>query len=123
MYYYRGPFGKGNGANIPESYFFASRQMKAHFMGESILSRYGGFMLLQLYVNDPLGKRCSKNMSVAADLKKQYDFDLEVVKKSKEEKLKNRSLPLFPAIAIDGKIVAEDRVVSRDELERVITAQ
>ncbi len=62
-------------------------------------------------------------MSVVTDLKKKYGFKLDVVKKTKEETLKHRLLPLFPAIAIDGKIVVEDRVVNRDELERFITAK
>ena len=77
-------------------------------------------MLLQLYVNEPLGKRCQENISVVTDLKKKYGFELEIVKKTREEKLKNSSLPLFPAIAIDRVIVCEDKVVSRSELERFI---
>ena len=32
------------------------------------------------------------------------------------------SLPLFPVIAIDGMIVAEDKVVSWNELEQFIAA-
>ena len=79
-------------------------------------------MLLQLYVNEPPGKRCQENMCVVTDLKKKYGFDFEVVKKTREQKLKNSSLPLFPAIAIDGMIVAQDKVVSRDELEQFIAA-
>ncbi len=80
-------------------------------------------MLLRLYVHEPLGTRCREDMSVVTDLKKKYGFELEVVKKTKEETLKHRFLPLFPAIAIDGKIVCEDMVVNRDELERFITAK
>lgn len=80
MYYYRGSFRKrGRHTRI---IFFTSRRMKAHFMGESIPSRYGGVI------------------------------NRDTLKKT-----------LFPAIAIDGKIVAEDRVASRYELERFITAQ
>ena len=80
-------------------------------------------MLLQLYVNDPLGERCNENLSVFTDLKKGCGFELEIIRKTKEEKLKSSSLPLFPAIAIDGETVFEDQAVSRNELEQCIAGK
>lgn len=52
-------------------------------------------MLLQLYVNDPLGERCNENLSVFTDLKKGCGFELEIIrnnKRGKAEKLVSASV-------------------------------
>jgi hypothetical protein len=55
-------------------------------------------------------------------LKKTYAFEVEIVKKTSFGLLDRMSLPKFPAIEIDGKVVFQGCDVSRDQLEELIRA-
>jgi len=57
---------------------------------------------------------------VVAELKKKYAFDLEVVKKTSFGLLQRVSLPKFPAIEIDGKVVFEGCDITAEQLEAAI---
>ncbi len=64
------------------------------------------------------GRRCKDNDAVVRELQRKYGFDIEVVKVSADEKLRNRTLPLLPALVIDGRLFSQDQAVDRDALER-----
>lgn len=55
---------------------------------------------------------------MVAELRKSYQFDLEVIKKPEAEKLGHATLPKFPAMEIDGELFLEDNVTTMDELEK-----
>ncbi len=58
--------------------------------------------------------------SVVAELKKKYPLDVEIIKKTEVGILKRMSMPKFPAVEIDGKIISEGKDITAEELEREI---
>jgi hypothetical protein len=54
---------------------------------------------------------------------KTYAFEVEILKKTSFGLLKSVSMPTFPAIEIDGKVVFQGCDVSRDQLEEAIRNQ
>ena len=56
---------------------------------------------------------------MVAELKKQYTFDIEVIKKTDTAVIKRLFSLKFPSVEIDGRKIAELRDVSREELEAV----
>lgn len=58
--------------------------------------------------------------SVVAELKKQYTFDVEVIKKTDTAVVKRVFSLKFPSVEVDGKKIAELRDVIREELEAVL---
>ena len=57
---------------------------------------------------------------MVTELKKKYVFDVEVVKKTSFGLIQRASLPKFPAIAIDGKVVFEGCDINAEQLEAAI---
>jgi hypothetical protein len=57
---------------------------------------------------------------VVTELKKNYVFDVEVVKKTSFGLFQRAALPKFPAIEIDGKVVFEGCDITREQLETAI---
>jgi len=57
---------------------------------------------------------------VVTELKKKYRFDVEIVKKSSFGLMQRMSLPKFPSVEIDGKIVFEGCDISEEQLEAAI---
>ena len=57
---------------------------------------------------------------MVTELKKTHGFGVEIVKKSSFGLLQRVSLPKFPAIEIDGKVVFEGRDITVEELEDAI---
>jgi hypothetical protein len=57
---------------------------------------------------------------VVTELKKKHGFDVEIVKKSSFGLLQKMSLPKFPAIEIDGKVVFEGCDITPEQLEAAI---
>jgi hypothetical protein len=57
---------------------------------------------------------------VVTELKSKYVFDVEIVKKTSFGLLQRVSLPKFPAVEIDGRIMSEGRDITREELEAAI---
>jgi hypothetical protein len=53
-------------------------------------------------------------------LKKRYAFEVEILKKTSFGLLDRMSMPKFPAIEIDGKVVFQGCDVSHDQLEEAI---
>jgi len=56
-------------------------------------------------------------------MREKYGFDVEVVKKPETGLLKRLSLPKFPAVEVEGDVIAEGREVAADELEAAIRAR
>jgi hypothetical protein len=57
---------------------------------------------------------------VVAELKKQYTFDVEVVKKTDTVIIKRLFSLKFPSVEINGKMIAELRDVTSEELEAAL---
>lgn len=57
---------------------------------------------------------------MVAELKKQYTFDIEVIKKTDTAVIKRLFSLKFPSVEIDGKKIAELRDVTREELEAAL---
>ena len=57
---------------------------------------------------------------MVTELKKKYGFDVEIVKKSSFGLMQRMSLPKFPSVEIDGKIVFEGCDISEEQLEAAI---
>jgi hypothetical protein len=57
---------------------------------------------------------------VVAELKKQYTFDVEVVKKTETAIIKRLLSLKFPSVEINGRMIAELRDVTREELEAAL---
>jgi len=57
---------------------------------------------------------------VVTELKGLYSFDVEIVKKTSFGMLQRVSLPKFPAIEINGKVVFEGCDITREQLEVAI---
>jgi len=57
---------------------------------------------------------------VVTELKKKHGFDVEFIKKSSFGLLQRVSLPKFPAIEIDGKVVFEGCDITPEQLEAAI---
>jgi len=57
---------------------------------------------------------------VVTELKKKYGFDVEIVKKTSFGLMQRMSLPKFPAVEIDGKVVFEGCDVTQEQLEAAI---
>ena len=57
---------------------------------------------------------------MVTELKKKYGFDVEIVKKTSFGLMQRMSLPKFPAVEIDGKVVFEGCDVTQEQLEAAI---
>lgn len=57
---------------------------------------------------------------MVTELKKKHAFDVEIVKKTSFGLMQRMSLPKFPAIEIDGRVVFEGRDITAEELEAAI---
>jgi hypothetical protein len=57
---------------------------------------------------------------VVTELNKQHGFDVEIVKKTSFGLMQRMSLPKFPAIEIDGKVVFEGCDITPEQLEAAI---
>lgn len=57
---------------------------------------------------------------MVAELKKKYDFDVEVVKKTSFSLFQRASLPRFPSIEIDGQVVFSGCDITNEQLEAAI---
>ncbi|MGD0885432.1 MAG: NEPxGxxU family selenoprotein [Thermodesulfovibrionales bacterium] len=57
---------------------------------------------------------------MVTELKKQYTFDVEVVKKTDTVLIKRLFGLKFPSVEIDGTMIAELRDVTREELETAL---
>lgn len=57
---------------------------------------------------------------MVTELKKQHGFDVEIIKKTSFGLMQRMSLPKFPAIEIDGKIVFEGCDITPEQLEAAI---
>ncbi len=58
---------------------------------------------------------------MVTELKKKYGFDVEVVRKTSFGLMQRLSLPKFPAVEIDGKVVFEGCDITQEQLEAAIT--
>ena len=57
---------------------------------------------------------------MVTELKSKYAFDVEIVKKTSFGLLQRVSLPKFPAIEIDGKVVFEGCDITPEQFEAAI---
>ena len=55
---------------------------------------------------------------MVAELRKSYQFDLEIIKKPEVHKLNRAFLPKFPAMEIDDTLFFEDSVTTGEELDK-----
>lgn len=53
-------------------------------------------------------------------LRKKHKFELHIVRSNEVPFLKRLLMPGFPSVAIDGRYVARNRVISEPELEAEI---
>lgn len=75
-------------------------------------------MILTLYVNDPMGKRCRINMEAAAEVQREYPVQIQVVKKGSEEYAGLVEPPPCPSVAVDGRIIKEYGVVTSEDIKK-----
>ena len=75
-------------------------------------------MILTLYVNDPMGKRCRINLESALKVQEEYPVHVEVIKKSSSEYAAMTEPPPCPSIELDGKLLREYGVMSSDDLKK-----
>ena len=73
-------------------------------------------MVLTLYVNDPMGKRCRVNLEAAKKVQEEYPVHLKVIKKGSEEYNVQKDPPPCPSIHLDGRVLKEYGVMSSDEI-------
>ena len=77
-------------------------------------------MVLTLYVNDPMGKRCCVNLEAARKVQEAYPIQLEVVRHGSEEYRGRTDPPPCPSVELDGRLIREYGVVSAEEIEKEI---
>jgi|GEM_PF-3480772 len=75
-------------------------------------------MILTLYVNDPLGKRCRINVEAAQKVQEEYPIEIRIVKHGSEEYHKEENPPPCPSIALDGRILKEYGVMTPEEIKK-----
>ncbi len=73
-------------------------------------------MLLTLYVNDPMGRRCRINMDAARKLQEEYPIQVRVVKHGSDEYHSEKYPPPCPSVMLDGRIIKEYGVMTTDEM-------
>ena len=57
---------------------------------------------------------------MVTELKKKFAFDVEIIKKTSFGLFQRVSLPKFPSIEIDGKVVFEGCDITQEQLEAAI---
>ncbi|HLB24896.1 MAG TPA: hypothetical protein VJM83_01070 [Nitrospirota bacterium] len=75
-------------------------------------------MILTLYVNDPMGKRCRVNLDSAQKVQEEYPVEIKIVKHGSEEYYREDNPPPCPSIALDGRLLKEFGVMSPDEIKK-----
>jgi len=75
-------------------------------------------MVLTLFVNDPMGKRCRINMEAARTVSEEYPVHIEVIKSGSEEYMGIKDPPACPAVMLDGRLIKEYGVISADDLKK-----
>ena len=55
---------------------------------------------------------------MVTDLKKKYQFDVEIIKKPESQLLGREELPKFPAMEIDDELFFEDNITTAHGLEQ-----
>jgi hypothetical protein len=74
-------------------------------------------MILTLYVNDPMGKRCRVNLEAASKVQAEYPVQIHVIKKGSEEYNKHNDPPPCPSIFLDGRVLKEYGVMTSEEIK------
>ncbi|QWR78646.1 NEPxGxxU motif selenoprotein TsoC [Candidatus Magnetomonas plexicatena] len=79
-------------------------------------------MQLKLFLNEPLGNRCTNILNSVTSLKNKYNFEYMIMKKSDviNYTCSGCAAPKLPAVSIDGDIVFEGQNVTHEELENEI---
>lgn len=75
-------------------------------------------MLLTLYVNDPMGRRCRINLDAANEVQREYPVQVQVIKKGSEEYAGIVEPPPCPSVAVDGRVIKEYGVVTADDIKK-----
>jgi hypothetical protein len=75
-------------------------------------------MVITLYVNDPMGRRCCVNVESARKVQKEYPIHVRVVKHGSEEYYGEDNPPPCPSIALDGRVIMEYGVMTPEEIEK-----
>ncbi|MBI5191471.1 MAG: hypothetical protein HZA22_12485 [Nitrospirae bacterium] len=75
-------------------------------------------MVLTLYVNDPMGKRCRINLDAAKEVQREYPVHVEVISKGSEQYAGLTEPPPCPSVALDGRIIKEYGVVTSEDLKK-----
>jgi hypothetical protein len=74
------------------------------------------FVVLTLYVNDPMGTRCRINLASAMKVKEEYPVELRVVKNGSEEYKNEENPPPCPSIKLDDRVIKEYGVMTADQI-------
>jgi hypothetical protein len=75
-------------------------------------------MVLTLFVNDPMGKRCRINLDAARKVQEEYPVHIEVIKNGSEEYKRMDDPPPCPSILLDGKVLNEYGVMGAEDLKK-----
>jgi len=70
-----------------------------------------------------LGVGCSKCKQLTANAQeavKELDFQAEVVKVTDIDKITEYGVMMTPALALDGEVVSVGKVLSKDEIKKII---
>ncbi|MHB8173029.1 MAG: hypothetical protein ACYDFU_01025 [Nitrospirota bacterium] len=74
-------------------------------------------MMLTLYVNNPMGKRCRINLESATKVVAEYPVELRVVKHGSEEYISEINPPPCPSIKLDERVIKEYGVMTSEEIK------
>jgi len=77
-------------------------------------------MELKLFVKEPLGDRDRLNIEVAKQLKEEYPFYMRIIRCGSVEHAEEPAPPPCPSVYLDGRLVKEFGVVTRDELKTAL---
>ena len=75
---------------------------------------------IKLYMNDPMGGRCEKNLAAALKVKEALGVELVIVKKGSDEYYCESDAPPCPSVAVDGRFIVRDGTVDFDGLKAEI---
>ncbi len=74
-------------------------------------------MILTIYVNNPMGKRCRINLESAKVVAAEYPIELRVVKHGSDEYASEDNPPPCPSIKLDERIIKEYGVMTSEEIK------
>ena len=73
--------------------------------------------VITLYVNDPMGRRCTSNMDFAGRAAKNLGAEIKTIKKTSKEYLNEKDPPPCQSVTVNGRFIARNDMVSFEALK------